>query len=471
MSFKKLLLPLFVVVFIFSCTEDTDISVPRNLEEYITSSFNNNFGEVIACAASAPESKSLSYIFYYPEVGARDIRYYEADSLNVDENDFSKYRRKNLEITDVFGGKLQRFSRTDESENWCLVTYVLNGKLHKSNPIRLKNNSKSTTWTNEVTIDFPETLEPKFTWTDIKDVDDAIYFQVISEKQTDTFVSGTYTNDTFFNYFDATNIVLNINVPETPDSLEEDIEYLFTLMGVSEDNWVNTVVEQTFIPRNLEEYLALNSTKTIEKITAFAASANNSDELTYVYYQSLIGATDFRYYETDNTAAIATDFSAYRRVNLSDNAEFGGKFRRYSRTNTEESWSVVTYVIGDKLYKSAPVKIKMNDKPTEYITITDQDDKIDFTARLEPKFIWEDEKYGDSVTYFQVITNSSNDFLSGTFTTEKTFQYNNFTNITSNINTETPAELIFDDEYRFTLMGIDSENWVNFIYQQSFIAR
>ena len=94
MTFKIFLIAVFVSFFIFSCTEDNDITVPRNLQEYIDSSSTEGLGEVIACAASAEGSTSLSYIFYYPEEGATDIRYYEADSLDVDETDFSKYRRQ-----------------------------------------------------------------------------------------------------------------------------------------------------------------------------------------------------------------------------------------------------------------------------------------------------------------------------------------------------------------------------------------
>jgi hypothetical protein len=77
---------------IFSCSEDNDITTPRNLAEYIAANSNRELDNVIACAANADGNSSLSYIFYYPIEGATDIRYYEADRLNVDENDFSNYK-------------------------------------------------------------------------------------------------------------------------------------------------------------------------------------------------------------------------------------------------------------------------------------------------------------------------------------------------------------------------------------------
>lgn len=471
MIFKNFFIAVFVSLFLFSCTEDNDISVPRNLQEHIESSSSTGLGEVIACAASADGNTDLSYIFYYPEEGATDIRYYEADSLDVDETDFSNYRRQILAVTDVFDGKLQRFSRSDSEDNWCLVTYQLDGELKISNPIRLKNSSKPTNWTDEVTIEFQETLIPQFTWSDFGEVN-AVYFQVISESEDETFLSGTYTNDTFFKYLDNTNVVLDINEDETPENLVEDIEYLFTMMAVSEDNWVNTVIEETFIPRNLEEYLEENVTKTIELATAFAANKNESEDITYIYYYPLVGASAMRYYETDGTSSSVdkNNFSNYRRKILTDEAVFGGKLRRYTRTDTEDRWCIITYIIDDVLYKSEPIKIKITESPTEWFTETDKKVTIDSSERLMPKFDWIDDLSNESVQYFQIFTDSESDFLSGTFTKDKFFKYYDISNVTSNINTETPPELIFDDEYNFTLMGISSENWVNMIIQESFIA-
>ena len=269
MDFKLFLISVFASFFFLSCSEDNDVSVSRNLQEYIESSSTKDLGEVLAFAASASGSTSLSYIFYYPEKGATDIRYYEADSLDVDEKDFSNYKRQILAVENVFGGKLQRFSRSNSEENWCLITYEVNGKLHKSNPIRLKNATKSTIWTDKVTIEFPNKLTPQFIWTDQGITGNETYFQVITEEEEETFLSGTFTHDTFLKYLDTTNVVADINEEETPESLVEDKEYLFTMMGISEDNWVNLVIQETFIPRNLEEYLDIHSTKTYRSCNGF----------------------------------------------------------------------------------------------------------------------------------------------------------------------------------------------------------
>ena len=79
--------------------------------------------------------------------------------------------------------------------------------------------------------------------------------------------------------------------------------------------------------------------------------------------------------------------------------------------------------------------------------------------------------FHENAAYFQVFTDSESNFLSGTFTTEKTFQYYNTLNVTTNINLEIPPVLILNDEYKFTLMGLNEDNWVNLMIQKSFIAQ
>lgn len=239
---------LLIILASISCSEDSDTTIPRNLDDYIiTIAGNEVTGNVIACAANADGNSSLTYIFYYPEEGATDIRYYEANSLSDVSTDFSNYRRQNLTTEAVFGGKLARFSRSGADENWCLVTYILDGKLHVSAPIRLKNDTVPTTYATEVVIENASTLMPTFTWSDFGITDNNIYFQVLSDEN-DDFISGIYTRENFFTYYDVSNTDQNLVInTETPDNLVLNTTYNFTLMGVSSDNWVNLIIQDEFV--------------------------------------------------------------------------------------------------------------------------------------------------------------------------------------------------------------------------------
>lgn len=146
----------------------------------------------------------------------------------------------------VFNGYLERFIRNNTKEVWSIVTYKTNGKIHKSNPIRLKHQSKPTEWSTNVSIDLSQNTSPKFTWNDGVIKENAIYFQVITNANND-LLSGTYTYDKWFQYYNLDNVVLNVT-RNTPPEIVSGQEYNFVMMGVSIDNWVNLVILNKFTP-------------------------------------------------------------------------------------------------------------------------------------------------------------------------------------------------------------------------------
>jgi len=239
-----LIVVLFLFVLMNSCTDD-DIKTYQNLQEYINVNTRLVLDEVIACAASDNDNSAISYIFYYPVPEATEIQYFETLNTTVDENDYTLYKPVIYDKQPVFNGYLERFVRNSTNEVWCIVTYKTDGKLHKSNPIRLKHQTKPTEWTNTVSVDFTKSKMPKFTWNDGAVAENAIYFQVVTDQNND-LLSATYTYDKWFQYYDLNNVVLNVT-RNTPPDLIVDNTYGFTLMGVSEDNWVNLVIQKPFV--------------------------------------------------------------------------------------------------------------------------------------------------------------------------------------------------------------------------------
>lgn len=463
----KQFLPLLLLFLALSCTQDNDVLVSRNLQQFVEENNNVQLESVNAFAANAASNTNLVYIFYYPEEGATNVRYYELTDPSLDKTDFVNYRRQSLNSETVFGGKLARFTRSSSIESWCLVTYFLDGELKISSPVKLENTSNSTQYSDEVTINYKTITEPNFSWEDTAVSEKDVYFQVISDEE-NNFISGTYTTDNFFQYYDISNVTLNINT-ETPAELEEDEIYNFTMMLVNADNWVNLIIEEQFIPRNLEEYIANNNDKEILDIFAFGSSANGNIETTLIYYQPVEGAFDFRYYETESTAASINknDFSNYRRKNLSSTIVLGNQFRRFSNNSSDEVWCVVTYRTENALYISDPIKTKNKSDATDWTTAV----AINTAERLQPVFTWQDDTSVANTLYFQVFTTEDNSFLSGTFTTEKTFQYYNEANtVNQNIHTIAPPDLVLDNQYKFSLFGISEDNWANLIIQNNFIA-
>lgn len=246
-GFKNYNIIIFVITFlsITSCQNDEvppiiiDGSLAGVMEDKTV-----ELGAVIACAASESTEANIVSVFFYPETGATNIRLYETANLSQDSLDFSNYFQVPIPSEPFFNGYLGKFQINTPTEKWVVVTFTLDGEFKVSSPIRIKNQTKPTTWSNAVTVNQGVAGQPNFIWSENATGDNAIYFQVISTV-TDDLLSGTYTYDNHFQYYDTENVVLNIT-EETPPNLSSGTDYNFTMMDVSEDNWVNLVVQKTF---------------------------------------------------------------------------------------------------------------------------------------------------------------------------------------------------------------------------------
>lgn len=197
---------------------------------------------VIACASgSINENEVIAYV--YPRPGATDLQYFETETVTVDKNNYANYTRVDIQTEDVFNGYLKKFTKQVDVEKWVIISFRENEKIHLSNPIRLKHQSQNTIFGNTISIDQETSGSPIFNWGTETSDDDAIYFQVVSDAL-NNFISGTYTFEDMFQFYNLDNVVLNIT-EETPPSILPTGSYHFTLMAVSEDNWVNYLVLET----------------------------------------------------------------------------------------------------------------------------------------------------------------------------------------------------------------------------------
>lgn len=239
-KFKYLILSFLVVI---SCTDNDDI-IEQTLGLY-TLNKPIETGAVIACAASDKDTGEV-LTFFYPEEGATNIRFYETETALQDHEDYSNYKQVFIESNPFFNGHLGKFTQTSSSnEKWVIITFELDNEIKISNPIRIKHQTKPTVWTDEVSINQTASSMPVFTWQHNAAGDNAIYFQVISDVQ-NNLLSGTYTNESMFQYYNTSNVVLNVTTQLPPPGLISGNNYNFTLMDVSLDNWVNLVITKSF---------------------------------------------------------------------------------------------------------------------------------------------------------------------------------------------------------------------------------
>ncbi len=237
------------------CEESNDAlgDESSTLADYVRSMSHLDVSdELIACAAGGQQGfldddgRPVSIIFY-PIDGARDFRCFESASLTIDKDNLSNYIEAELDDAPLFNGYLHRFLRSGpDREIWVKVSYVSDQGLHISNAIRLKFTEKPTEYRPDLlTVQWNAPLQPRFAWTDGSIAENAIYFQVVSD-EAENLLSGTYTYEPWFQFYDLGNVVLNIRVVEPAPALQPMRSYRFTLMGVSEDNWVNLVADAAF---------------------------------------------------------------------------------------------------------------------------------------------------------------------------------------------------------------------------------
>lgn len=231
-----------IAFLILSCSTDAENVLALTLDSAIASK-EVVLDNVIACAASNADDDLIS-VFFYPRPNTNNFKYFETVDATVDKDDFENYIPVEFPILDVFNGFLKKFEVSSMSEKWVIVAFDEAGKTHLSNPIRLKQNTKPTEYISQnVSID-ASTNMPNFTWQEGNYKDTEIYFHVVSDV-TNKLLSGTYTFEKNFEYYNIDNVVLNVT-PGTPPALRSGASYNFTLLGVSEDNWVNLFSELPF---------------------------------------------------------------------------------------------------------------------------------------------------------------------------------------------------------------------------------
>lgn len=235
---------LLLLTLLFTSCDTEEGAQSAVLSQVITFYSDLEMDEVIAFAASEENNNSISYIYYYPLPGATNVQYFETDSADLLPDNPNSYYEVKLSDEDAFGGYLRRFERSRSEESYCIVTFQANGKFYKSNPIKLKNRSRTTEYRDIVSIDQSQELMPLFSWEDGTYAENVSYFQVISDDD-DNFISGTYTHEKQFRYYILENVFLNIN-RDTPENLVENQQYNFSMFAISADNWVNLIIEKPF---------------------------------------------------------------------------------------------------------------------------------------------------------------------------------------------------------------------------------
>lgn len=185
-----------------------------------------------------------------------------------------------------------------------------------------------------------------------------------------------------------------------------------------------------------------------------------------IYFYPIPGATNFHYFEADSADTDARDRSRYVWKSLPIAPVFNGYLRRFKRGPVSHGvWGIVSYEAGGRLLLSNPIHVKLANQPTQMAN-----ELVDIqTNGTEPMFRWEDGAVKANAIYFEVVSDSAGNLLSGTYTLEKRWQFYHLDNVVFNIHdVHPPPTLNPETAYTFTLMGVSKDNWVNLMAQTQF---
>ncbi|TYA74813.1 hypothetical protein [Seonamhaeicola marinus] len=219
------------------------------------------------------------------------------------------------------------------------------------------------------------------------------------------------------------------------------------------------VVDEELILSNFLE----NKTYIKDNVIACAASNDKIPDLINVYFYPEEGAGNFKLYVSG--AENGNDFSKYGLVESGSQSFLDGTMRQFV-TRSELKWFVVVYKIENTIHISTPIRSKVFSQPTLY----DANVTINQETSGMPKFSWDIESEENNAIFFEVVTTSNSEFLSGTYTHENNFQYYKLNNVVLNVTKGTPPDLILGDTYNFIVMDVSLDNWVNKVIMTSFTA-
>ncbi|GAL66845.1 hypothetical protein [Jejuia pallidilutea] len=235
---------------------------------------------------------------------------------------------------------------------------------------------------------------------------------------------------------------------------------LFFILIITSCSDADDTTEQT-----LAVYASGNNIETGAVIACAASDKDTGAILTFFYPEA--GATNIRFYETKNVQVDHENYANYNQVLINSEPFFNGHLGKFTQSTSNEKWVIITFELDGEVKISNPIRIKHLTKPTVWT----EDVTINKATSKMPIFSWTPNAVGDNAIYFQVISDTQNNLLSGTYTYQSSFQYYNTNNVVLNVTTKTPPDLIVGNTYNFTLMDVSIDNWVNLVITKSFSAQ
>lgn len=192
------------------------------------------------------------------------------------------------------------------------------------------------------------------------------------------------------------------------------------------------------------------------------------DDLKYPVYIHFLhegGASNYRFFETEDIDVDPMDYSAYKEVKgAPTEGIFNGFMQVLKLKESHDRWGILTYSLGDSLRLSSPVEIKAIDRETQtlgnFLEIDEDGDT--------PTFSWSDGSFQESDYFVFVLTNEAGEAISSGRLNEKAWTFYNASALAENLLASPEPLLELEKAYSFTVFGVTASGWMNIMVTKSF---
>jgi hypothetical protein len=187
-------------------------------------------------------------VFYLPPENSTEYKYFESDKYNINVNDLTTFYEKKLESIAEFSGSFIRFLHPSlDFPRWARISCKKNGQILISNAFMINTMSDSTKYCpGLLAFDFDRPTQPLFSWYNDTIPGTSMYLQLLSGADQE-IISGTFTTDHYFQFYDLSNVIRNIHDVTPLPVLTKGQICTFTLMGLGPDYWVEMMSDTTFM--------------------------------------------------------------------------------------------------------------------------------------------------------------------------------------------------------------------------------
>ncbi|MCG8573813.1 MAG: hypothetical protein MI810_02920 [Flavobacteriales bacterium] len=185
----------------------------------------------------------------------------------------------------------------------------------------------------------------------------------------------------------------------------------------------------------------------------------------FLWHEKMSGASNYRFFETKDKSSNPEDYGAYREVRKPVTSErYLGFMDQTKLKSQKDRWGIVTFELADSLWVSNPIALLPQSRATQSMEVWLEID----VEGSDVTFSWIDGSYKESTKYLMMISDVNQNVVFAGTTTELFWNLYDEEALTESLLYPTLFELEVNQNYSFTLIGLNENNWGTIYLSKTF---